>query len=274
MPLANAPSSSQTSVKTVLITGASGGIGYELAKIFAREGYNLVLVARSEEKLRAIAHDLIQSHGVTVKCLIQDLALPSAPEAIFNALNAEEIDIEILINNAGFATYGLFTDTDLTTELNLLKVNIIALTHLTKLFLPPMVQRGTGKILNIASTAAFQPGPLMAVYYASKAYVLSFSEAIANEVKGTGVSVTALCPGPTTSNFQRRAKMESSKLVRNTRMMGAQTVAEAGYHGLLANKAVIVPGLTNQLLAFVVRFLPRNTVTQLVRTMQASSDSH
>jgi uncharacterized protein len=151
--------------------------------------------------------------------------------------------------------------------LKMMQVNMVALTHLTGLFLPGMIQRQMGKILNVASTAAFQPGPLMAVYYASKAFVLSFSEALANELQHTGVTVTALCPGATASGFQKRANMEESKLFRG-RIMDAQTVAKAGYRGLMANKTVVIPGLRHRMLAFSVRLTPRKVVTSFVRNLQ------
>ncbi|MCA9929933.1 MAG: SDR family oxidoreductase, partial [Anaerolineales bacterium] len=197
--------------QTALITGASGGIGYELARKIAQQGHNLVVVARSESKLMKLAQDFNKQFGVNVTVMVKDLAQSAAPDEIYNELQANEIDVDILVNNAGFASYGLFHELDRQKELNMMQVNMVALTHLTHLFLPGMVERGYGRILNIASTAAFQPGPLMAVYYATKAYVLSFSEAIANELDGTGVTVTALCPGPTESGFQARAAMEDSK---------------------------------------------------------------
>ncbi|MEH1852909.1 MAG: SDR family oxidoreductase [Nostoc sp.] len=256
--------------QTALITGASGGIGYEFAKLFAQDGYNLVLVARSVDKLNKIADEFKKKFGIDVKVISKDLSNPSAPEEIFTELEQASIRVDVLINNAGFATYGLFHEIDLNAELQLLQVNVLCLTHLTKLFLKGMVKRGSGKILNVASTAAFQPGPLMAVYYASKAYVLSFSEAIANELEGTGVSVTALCPGPTESGFQQRAAMEDSKLVSGQKIMTAEAVAEIGYRGLFENKTVVVPGIKNKLLAESVRFTPRKLVTKMVRNMQES----
>lgn len=252
-----------------LITGASSGIGLELACIFARDRYNLVLVARNQQKLAQVADKLKQEFGVTVKIIAIDLALPTSPTEILQAVQQEAIAIDILVNNAGFATYGLFSETDVATELQMLQVNVVALTHLTKLFVREMVKRKAGKVLNIASTAAFQPGPLMAVYYASKAYVLSFSEALANELQDFGITVTALCPGPTASGFQKRAHMEKSKLVSNQKIMDAATVAQAGYRGLMQNQTVVVPGLKNQILAASVRFMPRNVVTNIVRNMQS-----
>lgn len=256
--------------KTTLITGASGGIGYELAKVFAQNKHNLVLVARSEQKLHQIAQDFQQKYGVTVKVLAKDLTKTTAPDELYQELKQEDIQIDILVNNAGFATYGFFHELDLNEELQLLQLNIVALTHLTKLFVKDMVKRRSGKILNVASTAAFQPGPLMAVYYASKAYVLSFSEAIANELKDKGVTITALCPGPTESGFQKRAAMEDSKLVKDQKIMDAATVAEIGYQALQNDKTVVIPGFKNKVLAMAPRFVPREMTTQLVRNVQAS----
>ena len=256
--------------QTVLITGASGGIGYEFAKLFAQDGCNLVLVARSVDKLNKIADEFKNKFGIDVKVITKDLSNPLASKEIFTELEQASVRVDVLVNNAGFGTYGLFHEIDLNAELELLQVNILCLTHLTKLFLKGMVKQGSGKILNVASTASFQPGPLMAVYYASKAYVLSFSEAIANELEGTGVSVTALCPGPTESGFQQRAAMENSKLVSGQKIMTAEAVAEIGYRGLLENKTVVVPGIKNKLLAESVRFTPRKLVTKLVRNMQES----
>ena len=254
--------------QTALITGASGGIGYELAKLFAQDGYNLVLVARSGQKLTQIADDFKQKYGTAAKVIAKDLSIPTSPEEIFTELQQESIKIDVLVNNAGFASYGLFNEIDLTSELQMMQVNVVCLTYLTKLFLKDMVKQGSGRILNLASTAAFQPGPLMAVYYATKAYVLSFSEAIANELEGTGVTVTALCPGPTESGFQQRASMEDSKLVSGQKIMDAETVAKIGYRSLLEGKTVIIPGVKNKILAESVRFTPRKMVTKLVRSMQ------
>jgi uncharacterized protein len=256
------------SSKTVLITGASSGIGYELAQIFAINKYNLVLVARNEQKLNEIAHQFQEKFSILTKIIVEDLSLLDVPKKIFQELQQEKITIDILVNNAGFATYGFFWETDLKDELQMMQLNMVALTHLSKLFLKEMVARQQGKILNIASTAAFQPGPLMAVYYATKAYVLSFSEALANELIGTGVTVTALCPGPTESGFQAKANMERSQLVSGKKIMDAKTVAEIGYRGLMNNQTVVIPGLKNQLLALSIRFTPRNLVTKIVRSMQ------
>ncbi|OUL18461.1 SDR family oxidoreductase [Nostoc sp. 106C] len=253
--------------KTALITGASSGIGYQLAYIFARNRYNLVLVDKKEEKLNEMADEFPQKFDIFVKIFAKDLSIPTSPEEIFRDLQKASIKVDVLVNNAGFGTYGVFAETDLTTELNMLQVNIVSLTHLTKLFLKDMVEQGYGKILNVASVAAFQPGPLMAVYFATKAYVLSFSEAIANELEGTGITVTALCPGPTATEFQQAAAMKDSKISSVSRMMDTETVAKIGYRSLMANKTVVVPGLRNKILAESVRFTPRSLVTKVVKSM-------
>jgi short-subunit dehydrogenase len=197
-----------------------------------------------------------------------DLAAPDAAPKLVAELERQKLQVDALVNNAGYAVYGAFTDTDGADELKMIQLNIVALTHLTKLLLPGMVARGRGRVLTVASTAAFQPGPLMAVYYATKAYVLSFSEAIGEEVRGSGVTVTALCPGPTQSGFQSRAGMEESKLVKGKAIMGAATVARIGVKAMLAGKAVVIPGAKNFLLAQSVRFTPRAVITRLVKQMQ------
>lgn len=259
--------------KTALITGASGGLGYEFAKLFAQNGYNLGLVARSKDKLAQLANELEGKHRISVKVLAKDLSDPASPDEIYAELQQESIPIEVLVNNAGFATYGFFAETDLAKELQMMQLNMGTLTHLTKLFLPNMLARKRGRILNVASTAAFQPGPLMTVYYATKAYVLSFSEALANELDGTGVTVTALCPGPTQTGFQARASMEDSKLVSGG-LMDTETVAKIGYQGLMKGKVIVIPGLTNKALSLLPRFLPRTLVTQIVRKAQEREGGH
>jgi hypothetical protein len=252
---------------TALVTGASGGIGEELARLFAADGHGLVLVARSRDKLARLAEELHEKHGVGARVLAADLARAGAPQEIFDELRGAGVAVDALVNNAGFGSYGLFAETDLRSELDLLQVNVVALTHLTKLFLPGMLARGRGYVMNVASTAAFQPGPLMAVYYASKAYVLSFSEALANECGGTGVRVSALCPGPTETGFVAAAGMGDSKLFDRA-VMDARTVAVEGYRGLLAGKAVVIPGARNNLVARTVGLFPRNLVTRVVRGIQ------
>jgi short-subunit dehydrogenase len=253
--------------KTALVTGASGGIGYELALLLARDRYDCILVARSRDKLSALATRLEADFGVTTLVLTKDLSKPSAVDEIYEEVTAAGMKVDVLVNNAGFPVFGLFSETELEAELEMLQVNVVALTQLTKLFLKGMVERRYGRILNLASTAAFEPGPLMAVYYASKAYVLSFSEALANELRGTGVTVTALCPGPTRTGFQKRGVMEDSRLVQG-RIADAESVALAGYRGLIAGKAIVIPGFTNKLIPWVVRVSPRGVVTRVVRRMQ------
>ena len=250
-----------------LITGASTGIGYEFTKLFARDGYGLVLVARDGERLAQVKAELEQRFHVAVRTVSKDLARPQAPEELFAELQRERIGVDVLVNNAGFGTHGLFAEADPASQLQMMQVNMVALTHLTRLVLPSMIARRSGKILNVASTAAFQPGPLMAVYYATKAYVLSFSEALANELQGTGVSVTVLCPGPTRTEFQRRAGVEETKLMAGQRME-ANAVAVAGYRGLMAGTIVVIPGMRNRLLAFAVKHLPRPLVIRAVRKIQ------
>jgi uncharacterized protein len=258
---------SSTQKRTALITGASGGIGLEFAKIFAREGYNLVLVARSEKTLQEIAEDLRKKHSVQVTVVAKDLALPSAPDELYAEMKRQNIHIDVLVNNAGFATYGNFIELDTKKDLEMIQVNVVTLTHLAKLFIPAMKARGWGKVMNVSSTAAFQPGPLMAVYYATKAYVLSLSEALAGELRGTGVTVTALCPGPTVSGFQQRAAMEDSKLVQSG-LQDATTVAEEGYQALMRGTTVKVTGLRNQIFAFSTRFIPRDMATSIILNVQ------
>ncbi|MBW4585279.1 SDR family oxidoreductase [Aetokthonos hydrillicola Thurmond2011] len=251
--------------ETALITGACSGIGYELAKLFAYKGYNLVVVDKKGEKLNEIANEFEKQYQVFVKIIVIDLSVPTSPEEIFTILQQERIKVDLLVNNAGFGSYGFFHETDLPTELQMLQVNVVCITHLTKLFLRDMVKQGYGKILNVASTAAFQSGPLMAVYFATKAYILSFSEAIANELEGTGVTITALCPGPTSSGFQQTPGMEKSKPASSLRLMDSATVAKIGYDGLMANKTIVIPGLKNKIMATVVRFVSRKLVTKIVR---------
>ncbi|HZI19440.1 MAG TPA: SDR family oxidoreductase [Pyrinomonadaceae bacterium] len=250
-----------------LVTGASGGIGEELARLFAADGTDLVLVARSRERLQSLADELSGRHGVAARVLAKDLSEPSAPREIYEELAAGGVEVETLVNNAGFGSYGLFAETDLAHELRLLQVNVVALTHLTKLFLPGMLARRRGYVMNVASTAAFQPGPLMAVYYASKAYVLSFSEALSNETEGTGVVVSALCPGPTETGFVAAAGMEQSKLFERGAMT-AREVAEAGYRGMLDGKRLVIPGLRNSLVARTVGLVPRGLILKVVRGIQ------
>ena len=251
---------------TALITGASGGIGLELARVFAEHGHDLVLVARSVEKLEALAAELEARHPIRARALAADLREPEAPARIESSVAGETIDV--LVNNAGFGLLGPFATTDLAAERDMIQVNVTALVELTRRFLPGMVDRRRGRILNVASTAAFQPGPLMSVYYASKAFVLHFTEALATELAGTGVTATALCPGPTATGFQAAARMGRIPLVRGPLMMDPTTVARVGYDGLMRGRRIVIPGLLNSLLVQGVRLAPRRLAAAVVRRLQ------
>ena len=252
---------------TALITGASTGIGLQLAALFARDGYSLVIVARQEGRLREAADELEKKYEVPVTPIPLDLTRPEASAQLFEQMKKDPVSPDVLVNNAGFGTYGFFAELDLAQELKMIQLNVTALTELTRRFLPQMIQHRQGKILNVASTAAFQPGPLMAVYYATKAYVLSFSEAIANELRGTGVTLTTLCPGPTESEFQKRAGIEETALVKSGLMSSAE-VARIGYRALMKGKTVVIPGLRNRSFAFSTRLVTRSFTAQMVRILQ------
>lgn len=257
--------------QTALITGASSGIGLDLSRLFARDGCDVVLVARSREALQALADELATRHGIEAHVFAADLARPESPRELAAAVAARGLEIDFLVNNAGFGLAGRFADLDLETELRMIQVNVAALTALTGLFLPPMLARRRGRILNVASTAAFQPGPLMAVYYATKAYVLSLSEAIAEEVRGTGVTVTALCPGPTATGFADTAAMSRSRLFRLAQPAKSMDVARAGYRAMLRGKPIRVTGAANLLLAQSVRIAPRALVRKIARALQENA---
>jgi hypothetical protein len=255
---------------TALITGASSGIGLELASVAAQDRHDLVLVARHREKLESIGRGLAEEYGVRVSVVAKDLADSAGPADLSRELAERGIAPDVLVNNAGVGVYGYFAQTSLDKELEMIQINLVALTHLTKLFLPGMLERRRGRILNVASTAAFQPGPIMAVYYATKAYVLSFSEALANEVAGTGVTVTALCPGPTRTEFQARAGFQPIPLLRSPLVTATSAVARAGWRGMKRGKRVVVPGLANRILVQAVRATPRRLGTAVVRKLQES----
>jgi short-subunit dehydrogenase len=254
--------------RTALITGASSGIGLDLAHVFASEKWDVVLVARTEARLREVAAEIEKKFGVAAYVVAADLTRSDAPAEIMTALGERGIELDALVNNAGFGLTGEFAQNDLRTELEMIQVNVVAVTQLTKLALRPMLARGRGWIMNVASTAAFQPGPLMAVYYATKAYVLSFSEALADELRQTQVKVSALCPGPTETGFAAAAKMESSRLFKMARPAHSADVARAGYEGLMRGARVVIPGIRNKLLTQSVRVSPRRLVTTIVRKMQ------
>ncbi len=258
------------SVETVLVTGASSGIGRELAKVFAAEGCRLVLLARKRQALQALADELRQAHKTQSEVLTADLAEPASSQRVFDHLKANGTRVDVLVNNAGFGAQGNFAHLPLERQLEMIQVNITSLTHLTRLMLPGMLERRRGGILNVASTAGFQPGPRMAVYYASKAFVLSLTEAIAEEVSGSGVTVTALCPGPTVTNFAEAAGARFS--TRFTKLaMSAEAVARSGHRAFRAGQVVAVAGVQNQLLAFSVRLSPRTLVRKIVKRLNAAS---
>ena len=256
-----------------LITGASSGIGLELAKLFARESHDLALVARSHDTLKHVAENLQQTYGVQVKCYAKDLSVSSTPEEIFEALQSEGGNIDVLVNNAGFGWRGEFAKMNAADALEMIQVNITSLTHLTRLFLPGMIERKRGKILNVASTAAFQSGPLMATYYASKSYVLSFSLALSEELQGSGVTVTAFCPGPTVTGFGQRAGFANKKILGGVLSMNASNVALDGYKGLMKGKPLVISGWKNWLGTQLVRFLPRMLPGKLVKSIQQKRGS-
>ncbi len=247
--------------KTALITGASSGIGAELARIHAAAGGDLVLVARRQDRLEALKTEF---ESRTVHIIIKDLADPNAPQQLYDEVKARNIRVDYLINNAGFGYRGLFHQQDWSRNAQMIQVNIVALTALTRLFVPDMIARGGGRILNVASLAGFVAGPLHAVYFATKAFVLSFSESIANELQGTGVTVTALCPGPTRTEFVGYADMEGVPGFK--RAAPARKVAQAGYDAMLQGKTLVVPGLLNKLTAHLaLRLAPRQLATRLSR---------
>jgi short-subunit dehydrogenase len=257
--------------KTALITGASGGIGLELARIHASKGDDLVLVARNGDRLAEVKSELESMYNVKVRFLVRDLKVSYAAEKVFDEVGHHGIDIDYLINNAGYGDYGLFAESDWEKQEGMINLNITALAHLTRLFLPGMISRRGGKILNVSSLAAFQPGPGMSVYFATKAFVLSFSEALNNELKEKGITVTALCPGSTESKFHEVA-LGDPKLVRERKMMSAQKVAETGYNAMMKGNPVVIPGFKNSFLVFASRFIPRDVVVKQTRKIQENKN--
>jgi short-subunit dehydrogenase len=250
--------------QTALITGASSGIGFQLAHVFAQHGHNLFLVARSEARLAQLCAELKTHFGVEADFLAIDLSVPDSPDEVFAELKRRGIEIDILVNNAGFAARGEFARSDTDNTLGLLHLNIMSLTHLTRLLLPHMVDQHFGRILNVASIAAYMPGPLMAAYFASKAYVLSFSQALSNELAGAGVTVTAMCPGPTRTQFAARAGLCNTKAFKR-KTMEAADVAIAGYNALMKGKSVVIPGWLNKLQLFPTPLVPRAVLAFFAR---------
>jgi len=253
-------------VKTALVTGAASGLGYEFAQLLAKDGYDLVLIDIDAKKIELVKEELTTLYNSKIKLVIEDLSKTNVAVSIFNDLKHTPIDV--LINNAGFGLFGSFSETNWDRESTMLHLHVLTTTHLIKLFLPSMIERKQGKILNVSSLAAFQPGPLMSLYYASKAYMLSFSEAIANELKGTGVTVTALCPGPTKTSFQKVVADSSSDNKISFNMACPKEVVQYGYNAMMKGKTVAVPGVFNKFLSRLPRILPRNTATSIVRNIQ------
>lgn len=259
-------SNTDNSIKTALITGASSGIGKALAEEFAKDGYNLVLAARSVSKMQALADSLQKRYRITATVIGADLETADGAAQLHADVKSRGILLHALANNAGFGTFGEFAHSALEPELAMMQLNMNTVVALSKLFLPDLIAT-RGKLLNTASTAAFQPGPYMAVYYASKAFVLSFSEALAAELQGTGVTVTALCPGPTASGFQDKADMHDSALVKGKTLPTSEEVAAAGYRAMQRGQRVYIPGAMNWIMAQSVRFTPRNMVTMMVKML-------
>ena len=252
--------------KTALVTGASSGIGKALADNFARDGYDVVLSARSASKMAAHAAELQQLYGITATVIAADLEADDGATRLHTEIQDLGITLSALANNAGYGQFGEFKDSPLLPELAMMQVNMNSVVVLTKLFMPDLIAT-RGKVINTASTAAFQPGPYMAVYYATKAFVLSFSEAIAAELADSGVTVTALCPGPTASGFQDRADMHASGLVKGKKLPTSEEVAAAGYRAMQRGQRVYIPGMMNWIMAQSVRFTPRNVITGIVKQL-------
>lgn len=254
--------------KTALITGASSGIGLELARLFAKDGHDIVLVARDDGRLREVATELAHAHGVAVRAITADFSIAGASQHVYDTCQAKGIRVEYLVNSAGFGDFGPFVEAEWGKTESMMEVNMKALTHLCHLFIPEMVGRREGCVLNIASTAAFQPGPLMAVYYATKAYVLSFSQALHEELRETGVRVTCLCPGATRTGFQQASAMSESRLVKGRSLPTAAEVAAFGYRAMREGRLVAIHGRYNAFIARIVTLLPRAVVLRMVREAQ------
>ena len=244
--------------RTALITGATSGLGYEFVKLFAKDGYDLVLIARNKQKLEDIKQSFT---NIQVTVMAIDLSVSGAAKEVFQELEKKEIDIDVLVNNAGFGLMGKFDELDIHKQIEMIQLNITALTELTYYFLPGLKRNNRGRILNVASTAAFQPGPLMAVYYATKSFVLSFSEALVEELKGSSVTVTTLCPGPTKTNFGFIANVEKTKMF--SRAMSSDIVAQKGYEAMMNGKRVIVTGGGNKAGVLGAKFLPRSLAAKI-----------
>lgn len=262
--MANKPGAGQTA----LITGASAGIGVDLAECFAKGGYDLVITARSEAALKEVGDRIAKTHGVKVTPVAADIGSPNGGARLAADIAGRGLLVDVLVNNAGFGHTGAYGAEPIEPQLGMVDLNVRALTELTHIYWKGMLAKKRGGILNVASTAAFQPGPLMAVYYASKAYVLSFTEALWEEARGTGVHVTCLCPGPTVSKFHDRAGTDKTKLSKAAKPMGSMPVARMGYEAFQRNKRVVITGVQNKVLATATRMLPKGSVLRIVRGLQ------
>lgn len=253
--------------KTALITGASSGIGKSLAFEFAKNNFNLIVVAEKEEELAQTAKEIKSEYLVEVYEIPIDLTKEEAPQRIYDQVRTEGLQIDVLVNDAGVGQKEKFHETEVDKDITIIRLNIEALVRLTKLFVRDMVTRGDGKILNLGSVAGFQPGPMLAVYHASKAFVVSFSEAISKELEGTGVTVTALCPGPTDTNFFNRADMENARILEAGTVMEPDKVAKIGFEALMEGERVIIPGMSNKMLTFSRRLIPQKLQANLHKKM-------
>jgi uncharacterized protein len=249
--------------ETVLVTGASSGIGRDLARQFAKHGHPLVITAPVESELQVVANELRHEFGVSVQVVAKDLEQEEAAEEIFGELAEDGVQVDILVNNAGHGQRGQFWEIPIERHVSVIRLNIEAVIRLTRLFLPPMLKRGRGRILNTASIAGFEPGPLLAVYHASKAFVLSWSEALATELEDSGITVTALCPGPTDTDFFPKAEMVESRAFQDAKVMSPQEVAEAGFEALMRGERVFVPGGMNKAMVFSRRLTPESTQAKM-----------
>lgn len=255
--------------QTALITGASAGIGVDLAECFAKGGYDLILAARTESALKDVADRLARTCNVKVMPIAVDLGIPNAGTKLAAEIAQRGLSVDVLVNNAGFGHTGAYADTPIDPQLGMVDLNVRVLVELTHIYWAGMLAKKRGGILNVASTAAFQPGPLMSIYYASKAFVLSFTEALWEEARGTGVKVSCLCPGPTTSMFNARAGTDKTRLAKAAKPMTSMAVARQGYDGFIRNKRVVVTGVQNKALIAITRITPRGALLRIVRTLQS-----
>jgi hypothetical protein len=258
--------------RTALVTGASSGLGREIASLFAKDKHDVVLVARSESKLKTLADDLSKADGVTAHVVAADLSDPKAPWHVLDEVRRRRIDVDFLVNNAGFGTNGSFLDLDLAREIDMVEVNVTALVKLTHLFVGPMRERGFGRLMNIASTAGFQPGPYMATYYATKAFVVSFTEALAFELQGTGVTATCHCPGATATEFASTAGNDKTPLFQRSGVADAKEVALHAYRAMMKGEVLSVHGVLNWIGTEALRFAPRSVARSIAASLNRRAD--